>query len=257
MKKIYIYIIAVLFLYGCEKDYNSVVEPENHSFQVIKVEPVQPLIYFPGNTTLLKIQFASSENIKSVNIDFFSPAGEKIKNSPQKMSPIENNTYTYSLRMENTDLSGTYLIKYYVTDIAGNAAEAALQKFNYNNGSANTAPVIQNVFIDPDTMVVTDTTLIRVTAAVADSQGLGDIEQVHFITYRPDGSTSGLQFILNDDGVIDPLRGLWDETANDGIYSLMISVNQNSSKGTWRFEFTARDRNNLLSNIVSYNVLIQ
>jgi len=255
MKKILIFISAVLFFYGCEKDYNSVVEPENLTYQVIRVEPIQSIIYFPGNFTLLRIQFNSIENIRSVALDLITPAGEKFSESPLLMTLIDNNTFTYSLTMMNTYLSCTYTIKYYVTDKSDNTTEAAVQKFNYDNGTANTAPTILNVFVDPDTLVVTDTTLIIVTAAVVDSQGQADIEAVYFVVYRPDGTTSGNQNILSDDGVITDRK--YDEIAGDGIFSQIISITQDNAKGTYRFEFAARDRNSLLSNIVSYNVLIQ
>jgi hypothetical protein len=251
MKKYFICFIVVLFFYGCEKDYNSVIEPVNYNYQVIAVVPVQPFIYYPNNSTFLKIQFNSIANIRSVSLDIYSPAGEKLNASALPMTGIDNNTFSYTLRMQDTDLSGVYTVKYYVTDLSGSIKEAAVQKFEYNNGTANTAPEIISVLIDPDTLVVTDSTDLLVTAQVTDAQGLNDIELVYFIVYRPDGSTSGFQNVLNDLGITG------DETAGDGIFSLGIYVDENNVKGTYVFEFRSRDRGKLLSNIISYNVLIQ
>ncbi len=255
MNKISVYLLAVLFVSGCEKNFESVVEPADYNYQVIMVEPVDPFIYVPNNSTLLKIKFNSTEFIKNVTLNIFNPTEEKLFDSPVKLTLIDNNIYTFVLRMKDTDISGTYIVKYYVTDLSDKTTEAAVQKFDYNNGSANTAPVISEVLIEPDSIVVTDTTFIRITAKITDEQGLKDIELAYFIVYRPDSSTSGNQTILNDNGIINETS--WDEVAGDGIFSRMIFVDQNNTKGTYRFEFRARDRGRLLSNIYSYNVLIQ
>ena len=57
-----------------------------------------------------------------------------------------------------------------------------------------------------------------------------------------------------DDGNIDDSG---DETAGDGIFSRIIKVDQTNAKGTYHFEFTAKDRGGLLSNTINYSVLIQ
>jgi len=44
---------------------------------------------------------------------------------------------------------------------------------------------------------------------------------------------------------------------NDGIYSRKIEVNQTNEKGTYRFEFQARDRSGEISDIINHFVLIQ
>jgi hypothetical protein len=59
---------------------------------------------------------------------------------------------------------------------------------------------------------------------------------------------------LYDDGNTT-LHG--DLVAGDGIYSLLIQVIPSNEKGTYRFEFQAKDRSGALSNIINHSVLIQ
>jgi hypothetical protein len=130
---------------------------------------------------------------------------------------------------------------------------AAVQQFTYDNGQANVAPVIFNAIVDPDSIVVTDTILIQTSVQVDDSNGLNDVEFVYFSVFNP-GSTGGAQVSLFDDG---NTQQNGDLIAGDGIFSRIISVNQNNEKGTYRFQFQARDRGGLLSNTIDYFVLIQ
>jgi len=64
----------------------------------------------------------------------------------------------------------------------------------------------------------------------------------------------GVPLDLFDSGNI-ALHG--DLVQRDGVYSLKIQVDQNNMKGTYRFEFQARDRGKKLSNIINHFVLIQ
>ena len=50
--------------------------------------------------------------------------------------------------------------------------------------------------------VVTDTTIILTSINVFDENGLSDIDKVYFVVYRPNGTTSGAQNVLFDDGLV-------------------------------------------------------
>ena len=78
--------------------------------------------------------------------------------------------------------------------------------------------------------------------------------KVYFIVYKPDGSTNDSQLELFDDGNIDDHGDL---IAGDGIYSRLIQINETNDKGTYRFEFQAKDRSGKSSNIIDHFVLIQ
>lgn len=113
-------------------------------------------------------------------------------------------------------------------------------------------PIISNDIVDPDTAVVTDTTSILTSVNVFDQDGLSDIDKVYFVVYRPNGTTNGAQNVLFDDG----LSSHGDLTAGDGIYSLIIEIYSTNTKGIYRLEFQAKDRNGNLSNILNHLLLI-
>jgi hypothetical protein len=256
MNKIVIFVFALFAFYGCEKDFDSVVKPDDNSYQVTAISAFTEFNYFPGDSTRpLVISFNSAANISNVRYDIFSPAGTKVNSAPINMSKSGQNSFSGTLIMSRNFTNGNYTLKYYVTDLSGNTREAALHKFVYNNGSTNFSPVIANALIEPDTVVVNQTTILTVTLEVSDADGLNDIELVYFIVYRPNGTTSGNQNILSDNGIQSDIA--WDERAGDGVYSQKISVNETTEKGTWRFEFRARDRSKTYSNTISYNVVIQ
>jgi hypothetical protein len=256
MNKLFILISSLLVLYGCEKEYDSVIEPVSSSYQVLAVTSFQEFNYVPGDSTeTLTITFNSTNNIAGVSYDLLSPDGSKVNSSPLPMVKADQNNFQAILQMSRNYINGEYTVKYYVTDISGEFKEAAIHKFLYNNGTANEAPVIANALVEPDTLVVTAVTPLIVTVEASDPDGQSDLEIVYFIVFRPDGTTSGSQNILSDDG--NKTETAWDETANDGIFSLRISVNETNAKGTYRFEFRARDRGKKYSNIINYNVVIQ
>jgi hypothetical protein len=254
MKKYIILISAIFFMYGCEKEYNSITEPADYDYQVISVSSFEEFRYFPNDSTrAIRITFNTINKIQRVTYNLITPVGNNLYTSPKQMILSGGNSFVAELAMSKDYLNGSYTVKYYVTDLSGVTREAALHKFRYSNGFDNQAPVIANPLVTPDTIVVTQETILTVTVEVSDPDGLNDIELVYFISYRPDGTTSGVQTILSDNGIG---TDVWDEVAGDGIFSQRIRVVESVTKGTWRFEFRARDRGKLYSNTLSYNVVI-
>jgi hypothetical protein len=115
-------------------------------------------------------------------------------------------------------------------------------------------PLISNTVIEPDTVTVTALTVIFTSVEVMDSNGAIDINEVYFKVYKPDGTTNDNKVLLFDDGNVSEHGDL---IAGDGIYSRLIQVDQSNDKGTYRFEFQAKDRSGELSNIINHYVLIQ
>ena len=130
----------------------------------------------------------------------------------------------------------------------------AISKFYFKNGQDNLPPAISNTVIEPDTVVVNAPTVIFSSVDVQDPNGLEDIAEVYFKVYRPDGTTNNSKVFLFDDGNTSENGDL---VAGDGTYSLLIQVDQSNQKGTYRFEFQAKDRIGDLSNIINHFVLIQ
>lgn len=258
-------LIAVIFLIGCEKKFDNLIDNSSHNYQVESVSPKDSIIFNVIDSSLvISIQFYSTSKLNSVYALIIDPAGKNY--SSEKIFLFDNGKlengdllandkkFSNKIFMKSRDLTGRYTIKYYVNDDLLANRFAAQTTFVFRNGVSNIAPVISNAFIDPDTLVVTTTTTIQTRVRTFDENGLNDIKEVYFIVYRPDGTTNNIKTLLFDDGNVNDNGDL---IAGDGVFSRKIQVNENNVKGTYRFEFRASDRGGLLSNIINYPVLIQ
>lgn len=120
----------------------------------------------------------------------------------------------------------------------------------------NVPPIVRNLFA-PDTLTISsmDTLKIVISIEAFDADGRDDIKSVFFNSYLPDGSPSRSNPIyLFDDGNLN-LNG--DLNANDGIYSRIIILPPNTTRGKYRFEFQAIDKKNETSNIISHNLIVR
>jgi hypothetical protein len=260
-----ILLLISLVYFGCEKDYDSVVDLSPASFQVTNVRAIDSVRYIPGDSlVLLAISFNNSHELRNVFVNIYASNGSLLNQNSFSLldnGKAENGddvegdgTYSNKFPLSQSNPNGIYTVKYYAEDINNFVKQVAIQNFKYDNGQANVAPIISNDIIDPDTIVVTNTVTIQVSIKVEDQNGLNDIESVYFIVYRPDGSSNNNEVNLFDSGNISS-HG--DQIEGDGIYSLKIQVDQTNMKGTYRFEFQARDRGKKLSNIINHFVLIQ
>lgn len=79
----------------------------------------------------------------------------------------------------------------------------------------NDPPTLSDPYA-PDSLIrgSTDTAFVRVTAI--DPDGVDDIDSVYFISTRPDGSSNGFHFAMNDEGL------LGDSVAGDNRYTTGI-----------------------------------
>lgn len=265
-KTVLSFLLFVSLIYiGCEKDYDSVVDQSSAVYQVSSVRTIDSVRYIPGDSlVLISISFVNSKDVRDVFTDIYSSAGQKLNSSSFKLydnGKPENgdlqpkdNTYSNKFPLSQFYPNGVYTIKYYVNDKNNSTKQVAIQNFKYDNSQNNVAPVISNTIIDPDTLVVNDTTVIQIAVQAEDQNGLSDIESVYFIVHRPDGTSNNFKVDLFDNGDV---QNHGDQIAGDGVFSLKIQVDQNNMKGTYRFEFQARDRGKKLSNIINHLVLIQ
>lgn len=250
---------------ACDKQYDNVIENYNPDYQVKLVSPSDSIQYNPVDSLItIRIVFNSATSIQNVYCDVYAADNSKLNTSP--LSLLDNGkitngddvandgSYANKIGLSEYYPNGIYNIKYIVTDKSNSTNQVAQGTFKFDNGQNNIAPVISDDIVDPDTAVVTDTTLILTSIKVSDQNGLSDIDRAYFKVYRPDGSTNNNQNLMFDDGNLS-LHG--DQTAGDGIYSLIISINSTNAKGTYRLEFQAKDRGGKLSNIINHSLLIQ
>jgi hypothetical protein len=272
MKKyFYLFLIPVLF-WGCEKKPgDNVINPEPDNFSVNSVYitdasgKVDSVFYSPDDSSIaVHISFNSISGLKSVSFDVSDPDNQLINsslvilydngNASNGDQTAGDKIYSNKFPMSMYYLNGNYKINFQVTGSNNQVQSVAQYNFIFSNGANNVAPVISNSVVEPDTVVVTDTTVIFTSVEAADSNGVNDIVEVYFKVYKPDGTTNNSKIQLYDDGNTTE-HG--DVTGGDGIYSRLIQVNQTNDKGTYRFEFQARDHSGALSNIINHFVLIQ
>ncbi len=250
-------ILLFAFLSGCEKDFDAVIDVSYENYQVSFVGGMKDTVDLknpPDSLLELRLGFRSGSQINKVYFDIYASDNSLLNTSPVEMHSIGNNIFANQFILKRNYPIGNYNVKFNVTGFNGVNKLVAIGYFFFNNGQDNVAPIISNAIIDPDTLVVTDTTFILTSVQAADNNGLNDIETVNFVVYRPDGSSNNTQVPMLDNGNLDE-NG--DQTAGDGIFSRIIFVDQNNMKGTYRFQFQAHDRLGLLSNTIDYFVLIQ
>ena len=271
IKKNYKYITVIfsilfLILNGCEKDFNTVIDAQINNIQVASVTSYNRVVFNPLDSSItFSIKFLSVNGMNNVAINIYSPSNNILNNVPLELFDNGNiadngdttagdltysNKYLFSRSFEN----GSYNVEYIITLNNGNTKRIASQHFVYDNGQNNIAPVISDVFVDPDTLIATGTVTILTSVKVADQNGLSDIEKVYFIVVKPDGTTNNTQIEMFDDG---NAAANGDKNAGDGIYSRLIQINQNNIKGTYILKFTARDKAGALSNTISHNLLVK
>ncbi len=269
MKKFALLILLPVVFWGCEKTYDSVINPEQtNTIQVTDISPVDSVDYLNQDSVLtFAISFNSSQQIKSVYFNIVTPAGVQLNSTSINIyddgdisshgdSTKGDNKFSNKFTMSNSYINGVYIVKYFVTDIYNNTKYVSAQNFLFNNGNDLYAPILSNLVL-PDS--VARDVLFTFSVTATDSNGLSDIDLVYFQLYRPDstivtdGNGNSL-FAMHDDG--NSTYG--DSTANDGIYSYRNYFSSTSDPpaqiGTWRFEFQAIDRSNLLSNKIIQNV---
>jgi hypothetical protein len=162
---------------------------------------------------------------------------------------------------------GTYGLQFQATntsDFRSNTLALALIIKNSNNHRPNISDLAMQdtVHIPP----IGNTTFVKITLAVSDSEGLGDIVSVKLTSQRPNGTTAA-QINLYDDGSSGPYFQFGgnltsgDLTANDGIYTVTIPFTKApdppETVPTYRdFSFRATDRTGEFSNVITKRIYI-
>jgi hypothetical protein len=266
MKKYLIFLIP-LFLWGCGNKNNQVIDSGVSDYQVTHISSFYDFLYVPGDSSIVaSITFNSSDGIKSVFFNIIAPDGELLNSSGVSLfddgdmahhgdAAKGDNTFSNKYPFSQSFFNGKYSIQYYIINNIDKAVLVAVHNFVYNNNITDIAPVVFNL-VAPDTVTISsDTVHINLSIQVADSNGLNDIEYVYFNSFLPNGNPSSQNpFLMYDDA--NSIHG--DAVAGDGIYSQIISLPPAGvTKGTYRWEFQARDRGKKTSNIIIHNIVVK
>ena len=256
MRIAYLLLIPIL-IWGCEQTYDNVIDTSTQNYQVSNIAGIKDTVDLkvPGDSVITpRLIFTSQSEVSSAYFNVIASDLSQLNSSPITMTEVADNIFENNFVLSGQNPNGNYTINFTATGLDGKNKQVAVSSFYFKNGQDNIPPAISNSVIDPDTVAVTQPTVIFTSVEAADSNGQSDILEVYFIVYRPDGTTSGSKIQMFDDGNTSE-NG--DETADDGIYSRLIQVDQSNQKGTYRFEFQAEDRSGALSNIINHYVLIQ
>jgi len=215
------------------------------------------LEYSGSNTKLnTSITFSDSKAIIKAWIKLASQDGTIVV-AEKEMEKSADNEYSTTVGMDKDIPSLTYTIDYYYQTQLQEKKKIASHDFEYNNMQSNVAPIISNplfYYIDEEPMLrdtLEDNKEFIFSIDVDDANGLNDIDSVYTYFYSPN-NPSALLFILYDNG--EDKNG--DETAGDGIYSGK-NIFAQGTEGIRKFEFFARDRAGLLSNMITHNVVVK
>jgi hypothetical protein len=259
MKKLYIALSFIsLFLFGCQQDYDEVINPSVTAITILEINQQDSIDYGLGDSIIyLQIKAAPVNEIGSVSSTIKDPFGNTLislnlldnGNIEIADSIAGDSTYSNKFIFNSEYPSGQYSLVYYI-----NNKQAAIQFMMFENGKEKFPPVISNLVMQ-DSVAFSDT--FDFTVLAIDSNGTEDISLVYYELFRPDGSqvvnSQGIsKFPMYDNGDGE----IGDVTAGDNIYSYRLSFPPNIPSippGTWRFEFSAVDRTNRLSNkIIHY-----
>ena len=265
MKKLLFLFLLIATFYGCEKKFDSALEADQAVYQIARISVFDSFTHTLTDSTINpSIEFTSASDIRKVWIEIIAPDNETL--APGKISMYDtgspnagdavkgDNIYSNLVIMKDAFINGTYLINFYIEDKTETSKKVASQTFLFDNGTSNVAPVILSVSA-PDTLEVgNDTLSFTINATVVDSNGIKDIKEVYFVTIRPDQTTNGLATSLYDDG---NFSGNGDATSGDGIFSRNLKIYPTNQKGTYRFDFEAKDRGGLSSQVVQKYIVVK
>jgi len=254
MQKIVLLLLPFIFI-GCDKTFDEIIDSTPNNYQVSTIEGIKDTIDLrnPGDSLLtVRVILEPGSEINSASFDLLDPDNSPVNSSPVQLLMVSQNIYENQFLMEQDFTNGKYTVNVFIVGANEINSLAAVNTFRFNNG-VNFPPEIANTVIEPDTAVVDEPTSIFTSVEASDPNGQNDIELVFFVVYKPDSTTNGNRNEMFDDG--EDIHG--DQVAGDGIYSLLIQVNQTNDKGLYRFEFQAKDRGGKFSNIIDHFVLIQ
>jgi hypothetical protein len=137
--------------------------------------------------------------------------------------------------------AGTYRVRFLA--ISSGGATSNIIDLALATTRANSPP-----FLDPLSLIAPDTitvppggiSLLVMSIAASDSDGLADIQSVYFLS--PDGDNPTFRFPMKDDGGTEPGPPSGDQIAGDGVFSILLSIADSPTiRGDYRFLFKAED----------------
>ncbi|HEY6437454.1 MAG TPA: hypothetical protein VIY47_12760, partial [Ignavibacteriaceae bacterium] len=191
MRKIYLLFVPLL-IWGCEQTYDNIIDTTTENYQVSSIAGVKDTVDLkvPGDSLLnLRVIFSPQSIVNKIYFNIIASDFSLLNSSPIEMEEISDNIFENQFILSSQNPNGVYTINFSVTDFNGTSEQVAVSNFYFNNGQDNVAPVISNSVIEPDTVVVTQPTILFTSVEAMDANGKNDILEIYFIVYRPDTTT--------------------------------------------------------------------
>ncbi len=258
IKKYFLFFIAAgsfLFIAGCAKDFSAAVDQSDANVTVTYIRPVPSAVSIKDSAILFIAKASKPKRVGSLRVNIYSDGNLQSSvilydNGSNGDSTANDSLFSALFPLKSTLANGSYTIQYVLYPIESNPFVCAEQRFTFFNG-INSPPSISNLSA-PDTLVVNGTISFSLSIKATDPDGGTDILNVFFVvTAIPIGTPTGTIRLLKDEG------GPPDSLANDGIYTAGFSVDPTTPKGTYTFEFHAKDRSGAYSTPLIHNITLK
>ncbi len=251
--------IAALFA-SCEKENTSVIDP-TLTFPKILGVLITPSIYDTSDINgIAWAEVTSEETVTSVTVTVKNPSNTEIGIFTLRDDGAVPDTiagdgrYTGYITFSMTcRIVGQYKGEFIAKNVSGLTSSIISQNFSVIN-SNSIKPTVSNL-VAPDSVQrpVAGQTPIFLEIQADDPDGLCDVENVFFNSFKPNGDPSLFNpFTMYDDGSQEHC----DAIAGDGKYSLCVVIDNQAQLGYYNFRFNARDRSDLLSDTLSHLIKV-
>lgn len=257
---LFVVILIVLYLYGCEKNYSTVVDSassapfiQNANFSVSVVNT--DTINLAGHSVRSSDDTITISGVAQVRIDSaangmnVSLVGYSVTNFNFSSSLTEgtlhddgippdtkahDNVYSGYVKFQiQRDFVGAFSINLWSESTAGYLSNTLILPVQIVR--LNHPPVISDLFA-PDTINLARINTFEISVKVIDPDGQNDIKSVSRFT--PSGKVLPLQ------------------ASNDSTYEEIVSLTPPPDLGSYLFRFRAVDRSNDSSNVLTHTIVI-
>ncbi|HWA05733.1 MAG TPA: choice-of-anchor X domain-containing protein [Ignavibacteria bacterium] len=268
MHKIKYFLIPVIlgiFMYSCEKEDTSVIDPILH-FPSITSNYYTPQLFNSDTIGIIAGATVESEDpVEKVEVKFFDLGNNVLASINLQDNGVYPDTtagdgkytgvlnYVFACRQV-----GIHKIEFLATNVSG-LTSSPIQSDVQVIRSPNQPPVASGIVISPDSIQVNVESFFTFMITATDPNGPCDIAKVFYTGFRPSGVPLTTSLELFDDGSCCQIgtTGVTsgDTTANDSKFTRQTYGAPNET-GYYKYYLRAVDRSGDTSNILSDSIYV-
>ncbi len=251
--KYFIFILLLLYVFGCENLPDEVIENKSVNYKLIDFQALSTISQNTNSLFQFSVKFDNDEDVESIDFSIKDELDENLESGQLEIKESSPRQFVGEYTFDNDTITGDFVLRLVVNDVLGGTSEIIQHNFQVIGKVPNSIPLISNL-VAPDSVIVQEPkSLILMSIEVSDSNGLSDVSKVYFTLTKPNGTSSGNKITMFDDGNKQQHN---DDTAGDGKYSIIIEITSSADKGKFKFEFFAEDKSNALSNSIIHFIEI-